>query len=85
MCRQTVGWSDGRTVGAGRRQRCGPRALRAIRPSDRLTVLFSLLAFLLLASPLAAYVTGAALAVHGGGEWPGYLPKMFRASGDGPS
>lgn len=57
MCRQTVGWSDGRTVGAGRRQRCGPRALRAIRPSDRLTVLFSLLAFLLLASPLAAQDT----------------------------
>ncbi len=57
MCRQTVGWSDGRTVGAGRRQRCGPRALRAIRPCDRLTVLFSLLAFLLLASPLAAQDT----------------------------
>jgi NAD(P)-dependent dehydrogenase (short-subunit alcohol dehydrogenase family) len=29
---------------------------------------------LLAASPLAAYVTGAAIAVHGGGEWPGYLP-----------
>lgn len=28
---------------------------------------------LFLASPLAAYVTGAAVAVHGGGEWPEYL------------
>jgi NAD(P)-dependent dehydrogenase (short-subunit alcohol dehydrogenase family) len=31
---------------------------------------------LLLASPAAAYVSGAALAVHGGGEWPGYLPDV---------
>ncbi|OJF15197.1 SDR family oxidoreductase [Couchioplanes caeruleus] len=30
-------------------------------------------ACLLLASPLAGYVSGSALAVHGGGEWPGYL------------
>ncbi|MFI5495183.1 SDR family oxidoreductase [Actinoplanes sp. NPDC051859] len=30
-------------------------------------------ACLLLASPLAGYVSGAELAVHGGGEWPGYL------------
>ncbi|GGQ72883.1 SDR family oxidoreductase [Couchioplanes azureus] len=30
-------------------------------------------ACLLLASPLAGYLSGAALAVHGGGEWPGYL------------
>jgi NAD(P)-dependent dehydrogenase (short-subunit alcohol dehydrogenase family) len=28
---------------------------------------------LFLASPLASYVSGAAVAVHGGGEWPGYL------------
>jgi NAD(P)-dependent dehydrogenase (short-subunit alcohol dehydrogenase family) len=31
---------------------------------------------LLLASPLAAYVSGASLAVHGGGEWPGYLADL---------
>ncbi|WP_028192353.1 SDR family oxidoreductase [Salinispora pacifica] len=31
---------------------------------------------LLLASPLASYVTGAAVAVHGGGEWPGYLGDL---------
>ena len=31
---------------------------------------------LLLASPLAGYVSGAALAVHGGGEWPGYLADL---------
>ncbi|MEV6599969.1 SDR family oxidoreductase [Actinoplanes sp. NPDC051346] len=30
-------------------------------------------ACLLLASPLAGYVSGATLAVHGGGEWPAYL------------
>jgi NAD(P)-dependent dehydrogenase (short-subunit alcohol dehydrogenase family) len=41
-------------------------------------------ACLLLASPLAAYVSGAALAVHGGGEWPGYLAGL-RAGGGGPS
>jgi NAD(P)-dependent dehydrogenase (short-subunit alcohol dehydrogenase family) len=33
-------------------------------------------ACLLLASPLAGYVTGATLAVHGGGEWPGYLAHL---------
>ncbi|WP_433363748.1 SDR family oxidoreductase [Actinoplanes sp. CA-142083] len=31
---------------------------------------------LLLASPLASYVSGAAVAVHGGGEWPGYLAHL---------
>jgi NAD(P)-dependent dehydrogenase (short-subunit alcohol dehydrogenase family) len=31
---------------------------------------------LLLASPLASYVSGATLAVHGGGEWPGYLADL---------
>ena len=43
---------------------------------------------LLLASPLAAYVSGAALTVHGGGEWPGYLPDLrgaLRASDGDPS
>ncbi|MCU7728015.1 SDR family oxidoreductase [Actinoplanes sp. KI2] len=39
---------------------------------------------LLLASPLAAYLSGAALAVHGGGEWPAYLADL-RAAGGGPS
>ncbi|GAB1646692.1 SDR family oxidoreductase [Krasilnikovia sp. MM14-A1259] len=34
-------------------------------------------ACLLLASPLAGYVSGAALAVHGGGEWPGYLADLW--------
>ena len=42
-------------------------------------------ACLLLASPEAAYVSGAALTVHGGGEWPGYLPKTLTPGGDGPS
>ncbi|GAA4588661.1 NAD(P)-dependent dehydrogenase (short-subunit alcohol dehydrogenase family) [Actinoplanes octamycinicus] len=31
---------------------------------------------LMLASPLASYVTGATVTVHGGGEWPGYLPPL---------
>jgi NAD(P)-dependent dehydrogenase (short-subunit alcohol dehydrogenase family) len=30
-------------------------------------------ACLFLASPLASYVTGAALTIHGGGEWPAYM------------
>jgi NAD(P)-dependent dehydrogenase (short-subunit alcohol dehydrogenase family) len=39
---------------------------------------------LLLASPAASYVSGAALTVHGGGEWPGYLPRLTPDDG-GPS
>ena len=31
---------------------------------------------LFLASPLAAYVTGAAVEAHGGGEWPAYLTAL---------
>jgi NAD(P)-dependent dehydrogenase (short-subunit alcohol dehydrogenase family) len=37
-------------------------------------------ACLYLASPLAAYVTGAALAVHGGGERPAYLAAANRSA-----
>ena len=33
-------------------------------------------ACLFLASPLAGYVSGAALEVHGGGEWPAYLSNF---------
>ncbi|WP_372450837.1 SDR family oxidoreductase [Actinoplanes flavus] len=33
-------------------------------------------ACLLLASPLAGYITGASLAIHGGGEWPAYLADV---------
>jgi NAD(P)-dependent dehydrogenase (short-subunit alcohol dehydrogenase family) len=33
-------------------------------------------ACLLLASPLAGYISGASLAVHGGGEWPAYLADV---------
>ncbi|MDM4719380.1 SDR family oxidoreductase [Micromonospora sp. WMMA1363] len=33
-------------------------------------------ACLFLASPLSSYVSGAALALHGGGEWPGYLAAV---------
>lgn len=46
-------------------------------------------ACLLLASPLASYVSGASLAVHGGGEWPAYLADRRDAvsspGGGGPS
>jgi NAD(P)-dependent dehydrogenase (short-subunit alcohol dehydrogenase family) len=35
-------------------------------------------ACLFLASPLAAYVSGASLLVHGGGEWPAYLAAAKR-------
>lgn len=37
-------------------------------------------ACLYLASPLAGYVTGAALTVHGGGEWPAYLAAATRSA-----
>jgi NAD(P)-dependent dehydrogenase (short-subunit alcohol dehydrogenase family) len=33
-------------------------------------------ACLFLASPLAAYVSGSALVIHGGGEWPAYLTAV---------
>ena len=35
---------------------------------------------LFLASPLAAYVTGANLVAHGGGEWPAFLTAVERAT-----
>ena len=38
---------------------------------------------LFLASPLAAYVTGANLVAHGGGEWPAFLAAVERANGRG--
>jgi NAD(P)-dependent dehydrogenase (short-subunit alcohol dehydrogenase family) len=37
-------------------------------------------ACLFLASPLSAYISGAALALHGGGEWPGYLAATTRSA-----
>jgi NAD(P)-dependent dehydrogenase (short-subunit alcohol dehydrogenase family) len=35
-------------------------------------------ACLYLASPQSAYISGASLAVHGGGEWPAYLASLSR-------
>jgi NAD(P)-dependent dehydrogenase (short-subunit alcohol dehydrogenase family) len=40
-------------------------------------------ACLYLASPLAHYVSGAQLAVHGGGEWPVFLYLARSSTGDG--
>jgi NAD(P)-dependent dehydrogenase (short-subunit alcohol dehydrogenase family) len=37
-------------------------------------------ACLFLASPLSSYVSGAALTLHGGGEWPGYLAALTRSA-----
>jgi NAD(P)-dependent dehydrogenase (short-subunit alcohol dehydrogenase family) len=37
-------------------------------------------ACLFLASPMAAYISGAALTLHGGGEWPGYLAAITRSA-----
>ncbi len=39
-------------------------------------------ACLFLASPLARYVTGASLLVHGGGEWPAFLRAAKKARPD---
>lgn len=36
---------------------------------------------LFLASPLAAYVSGAAVEAHGGGEWPAYLTALQKGAG----
>jgi NAD(P)-dependent dehydrogenase (short-subunit alcohol dehydrogenase family) len=41
-------------------------------------------ACLFLASPLAAYVSGASLLVHGGGERPAFLSAAHVKKGDGP-
>jgi len=37
---------------------------------------------LLLASPLASYVSGAVLLAHGGGEWPAYLRSLEQLAGE---
>jgi NAD(P)-dependent dehydrogenase (short-subunit alcohol dehydrogenase family) len=37
-------------------------------------------ACLLLSSPLARYVTGASLELHGGGEWPAFLTAARAAA-----
>ena len=34
-----------------------------------------------LASPLASYVSGATIEVHGGGDWPPFLDTPFRDTG----
>jgi NAD(P)-dependent dehydrogenase (short-subunit alcohol dehydrogenase family) len=40
---------------------------------------------LFLASPLARYVTGESIVVHGGGEWPAYMSAATPpAGGDKP-
>ncbi|MGD0314020.1 MAG: SDR family oxidoreductase [Acidimicrobiales bacterium] len=39
---------------------------------------------LVLASPLAAYVSGANLVAHGGGEWPAFFTAVQRATGGSP-
>lgn len=39
-------------------------------------------ACLFLASPLAGYVSGANLVVHGGGEWPAFQTAVDRVTGD---
>jgi NAD(P)-dependent dehydrogenase (short-subunit alcohol dehydrogenase family) len=40
---------------------------------------------LFLASPLAAYVSGANLVAHGGGEWPAFFTAVQRVTGGDPS
>ena len=55
----------------------GLEAVTATVPLGRLGTPANVAAVcLFLASPLAAYVTGAALEAHGGGEWPAYLTAL---------
>ncbi|MDE3086397.1 MAG: SDR family oxidoreductase [Acidobacteriota bacterium] len=58
----------------------GPEGLRTVAstvPLGRLGTPTDVAAVcLFLASPLAAYVTGAAVETHGGGEWPAYLTAL---------
>ena len=65
---------------AGEAHYGGPEGLRAVAatvPLGRLGTPADIAAVcLFLASPLAAYVTGAALEAHGGGEWPAFLTAL---------
>jgi NAD(P)-dependent dehydrogenase (short-subunit alcohol dehydrogenase family) len=40
---------------------------------------------LFLVSPLAGYVSGAAVEAHGGGEWPPFLAAVEAAEAERPS
>ncbi|GIF22777.1 NAD(P)-dependent dehydrogenase (short-subunit alcohol dehydrogenase family) [Actinoplanes tereljensis] len=67
------GGGPGREVAAG----LDPEAVARTVPMGRAATAAEVAGVcLLLASPLASYVSGAALAVHGGGEWPGYLADL---------
>ena len=55
----------------------GLRTVAATVPLGRLGTPADIAAVcLFLASPLSAYVTGAAVEAHGGGEWPAYLTAL---------
>ncbi len=55
----------------------GIEAVRATVPLGRLGTPADVAGIVLfLASPLAAYVTGAAVEAHGGGEWPAFLTAL---------
>ena len=58
----------------------GPEGLAAVArtvPAGRMATPADVAdACLLLSCPLSCYVSGAALALHGGGEWPAYLARV---------
>jgi NAD(P)-dependent dehydrogenase (short-subunit alcohol dehydrogenase family) len=67
----------------------GPEGLRAVAatvPLRRLGTPSDVAGIcLFLASPLASYVTGAAVEAHGGGEWPPFLAAVDSGTTDGPA
>jgi NAD(P)-dependent dehydrogenase (short-subunit alcohol dehydrogenase family) len=73
-----VGLADNGSLGSSEHYG-SPEAIAAVVPQGRLATPDDVAdACLYLASPLAAYVTGASLALHGGGERSGYLAAAAR-------
>ncbi|MEU4619446.1 SDR family oxidoreductase [Actinoplanes sp. NPDC023801] len=70
------GSGGGSVVGSGGRPVAASTVARTVPMGRAATAAEVASACLLLASPLAGYISGASLAVHGGGEWPAYLADV---------
>jgi NAD(P)-dependent dehydrogenase (short-subunit alcohol dehydrogenase family) len=66
----------GRSGGGSGRRAAASTVARTVPMGRAATAAEVASACLLLASPLAGYISGASLAVHGGGEWPAYLADV---------